>query len=67
MDKLKKIEFCAKVDPNASINAIAIAKLVNSLMDFIILPEHIEPRWIELKGDFEKFKDTMLLPLLKDD
>ena len=67
MDKLKSIELCARVDPNALVNAIPTAKLVWSMRDFTILLEHIEAWWFELKGDFEDNKDIVVLPLLKDD
>ena len=55
------------MDPNALASAIPIAKLVRSLRDYTILLEHVEARWIELKGDFENFKDIVVPPLLKDD
>ena len=66
IDKLKTIELCARVDPNALVNAMPIAKLVRSLRDFTILPKHIEARWLELKGDFENHKDIVVPPLLKN-
>ena len=65
--KLKTIELCARVDPSAPMNAMPTAKLVGSLRDFTIFPEHIETRWLELKGDFENHKDIVVPPLLKDD
>ena len=55
------------MDPTTLVNAIPTTRLVISLRDFTIFPEHIEARWIELKGDFENFKDTMVPPLYKDD
>ena len=67
IDKLKTIEFCAKVDPSAPINAMPTAKLVRSLRYFTIFPEHIEARWLELKGDFENHKDIVVPPMLKED
>ena len=67
MDKLKTIKLCARVDPNAPINAMPTTKLVRSLRDFTIFPEHIEARWLELKGDFENHKDIVVPPLLKED
>ena len=67
IDKLKTIELCARVDPNALVNAMPTAKLVRSLRDFTILLEHIEARWLELKGDFESHKDIVVPPLLKED
>ena len=39
MDKLKKIELYAKLDPNVPTNAIPTAKLVRSLRDFTILKQ----------------------------
>ena len=67
MDKLKQIEIFVRVDPNALASAIPTTTLVKSLKDFTILLEHVEARWIELKGDFENFKDTLVPPLLKND
>ena len=55
------------MDPNALENAIPTTRLVKSARDFTIFPKHIEARWIELKGDFKNFKDTVVPPLLKDD
>ena len=66
MDKMKSIELCARVDPTALVNAIPTARLVRSLRDFTIFPEHIEARWFELKGDFEGHKDIVVPPLLKN-
>lgn len=67
VDILKKIELCARVDSIAPTNAITTAKLVKSLKDFTILPDHIEARWIDLKGDFENYKDTVVPPLVNED
>ena len=67
IDKLKTIELCARVDPNAQVNAMSTAKLERSLREFTIFPEHIEARWLELKGDFENHKDIVVPPLLKND
>ena len=55
------------MDPSALVNAMPTAKLVRSLREFTILPDHIEARWLELKGDFENHKDIVVPPLLKDD
>ena len=67
IDKLKTIELCARVDPNALMNAMPTTKLVRSLRDFIIFLVQIEARWLELKGDFENHKDIVVPPLLKND
>ena len=67
IEKLKTIELCSRVDPSAPINAMPTAKLVRSLRDFTILLEHIEARWLELKGDFKNHKDIVVPPLLKED
>ena len=67
IDKLKTIELCAKVDPSAPINLVPTTKLVMSLMDFIVFLEHIEARWLKLKGDFENHKNIVVPPLLKED
>ena len=64
---MKTGELCARMDPNAPVNAIPTTKLVRSLRDFTILLEHIEARWLELKGDFENHKDIVVPPLLKED
>ena len=66
MDKLKSIEWCARVDPIALVNAIPTARVVRSLRDFTIFSKHIEARWFELKGDFEGHKDIVVPPLLKN-
>ena len=60
IDKLKTIELCARVDPSAPVNAMPTTKLVRSLRDLTILPEHNEARWLELKGYFENREDIMV-------
>ena len=42
--KLKTIELCARVDPNAPVNAMPIAKFVWPLRDSTIYSKHIEAR-----------------------
>lgn len=65
-DKLKQTELCARVDPNAPHNAISNTKLVKSLKDFQIFPDDIEAKWIQLRGNFETFVDS-IVPLLIND
>lgn len=63
VDKLKKIELCARVNPNVPPNAIPTTRLVKSLKDFQILPDDMEAKWTELKGNFETFAN-FIVPLL---
>ena len=55
MDQLKKIGLCARVDPNSPSSTIPTTKLFKSLTYFSIFLEHVEDKWIELKGELENF------------
>lgn len=40
--------------------------MVNLLKDFQIFPDDIEAEWIELRGDFETFVDSIVPPLINN-
>lgn len=67
IDKMKTIKLTCKFDHKRSALIPPTARMVKSLINFPILPEHIGARMIELQRGFDTLKETLLPSILDED